>query len=125
VLFRSDLMPTLLDYAGVEIPEYLPGVSLRPEIEGRGSIQRDALIGRVRQMRSEVDPMGKRQTGYYVRTRQWHFTSTEGEIRLFNVEENPFEDVSGDYPELIPGFLEKIEDWAEEFSSPVLDPSLQ
>lgn len=121
----ADLVPTLLDYAGIKIPEFLPGASLRPVIEGRGSIQRDALIGRVMQMRSETDPMGKRQTGYYVRTLQWHFTFTEGEVQLFNVEENPFEDVSADHPELISGFLEQIEAWREEFNSPVLDPSLQ
>ena len=40
-----DLMPTLLDYAGIEIPSHLPGRSLRPWVEGRAVADwRDEVI---------------------------------------------------------------------------------
>lgn len=41
-----DLVPTILDYAGVSAPEELPGHSLRPIVERRASSPREALIGR-------------------------------------------------------------------------------
>ncbi len=35
MVLNIDLGPTLLDYAGVEIPTEVQGVSLRPLLEGR------------------------------------------------------------------------------------------
>ncbi len=106
-----DLMPTILDYAGVQAPDGLPGRSLRPLIEGRADWPRKALVGRVTQMRSETDVMGRRQEGYYVRTRRWHFTWTGEEARLFDMTRDPLRDVMADFQELLPGFMAQIEDW--------------
>jgi arylsulfatase A-like enzyme len=39
----QDLVPTLMDYAGCDRPDYLQGVSLRPAIEGRDRINREAF----------------------------------------------------------------------------------
>lgn len=39
-----DMAPTLLDWAGVDVPEVMQGRSLRPLIEGRGTLGRDAVF---------------------------------------------------------------------------------
>ena len=116
-----DLMPTILDYAGVAVPDGLPGSSLRPLIEGLADWPRDALVGHVTQMRSDTDVMGRRQDGYYVRTRRWHFTWTDDHARLFDMTADPLRDVSTDYPELLPGFMAQIESWKRGFTLP--DPT--
>ncbi len=41
----ADLLPTFCDYAGVQTPEGVRGVSLRPTLEGSGSIERRYVVG--------------------------------------------------------------------------------
>ena len=114
-----DLMPTILDYAGVPVPEYLPGVSLRPVIEGQIELGREVLVGRVTQLRSETSEFGQAQEGYYVRTLRWHFTFTTGQTRLYDLTGDPYADVSQQYAELVPGFLEHIAAWKQDMTDSV------
>jgi len=44
----TDLMPTILDYAGVELPKPVHGLSLRPVLQGRpGAKGHDLIVGEV------------------------------------------------------------------------------
>ena len=112
----TDLVPTILDYAGVAAPDYLPGQSLRPLIEGRENWDRQALIGKITQMRSETDVMGRAQEGYYVRTQRWHFTLTDGQVQLFDMSADPHANVANYYPALARTFEEQIEAWRDSLS---------
>ncbi|MDE2731041.1 MAG: sulfatase-like hydrolase/transferase [Bacteroidota bacterium] len=113
----TDLVPTILDFAGLAVPEYMPGKSLRPLMEGAADWDREAIIGRVTQLRSETDVMGHAQEGHYVRTRRWHFTLTGGQARLYDMLGDPYTDVAERYLELLPEFEAQIEAWRQELST--------
>ncbi len=110
-----DLLPTILDYAGVPQPDGLPGHSLRPVIEGGKAALRDALIGRVTGLRSDDNVMGRRAEGYYVRTRRWHFIwyKDDDRMALYDMISDPQanNDVAADHPELAGRFLGMIDEW--------------
>ncbi len=114
-----DIVPTVLDVAGVEIPTDLPGMSLRPLLEGSGPIrERTAMIGYSDNRRSLTDVMGEPAEGYYVRTHRWHFIfyADTNETILYDVTEDPRGDVdvTAEHPELVTRFKAMIEDWKRE-----------
>lgn len=126
-----DIMPTVLDYAGVEGPSDLPGYSLRAAIEGENlSAPRDYFIGRLTQHRagtnfrgepdaSVKDHMGGAQSGYYRRDARWHFVwiTESDETALYDLDNDPgqLKDVSASNQALIAGFKSDIADWQSEF----------
>lgn len=126
-----DIMPTILDYAGVESPEGLPGYSLRAAIEGeRLSEPRDYFIGRLTQHRagtnfrgepdtSVQDHMGGAQSGYYRRDARWHFVwiTESDETALYDLDNDPGQliDASAANPQLVARFKADISDWRQEF----------
>ena len=128
-----DIMPTLLDYAGLDIHKALPGYSLRPAVEGAEiSGARDYFIGRLTQHRagtnfkgiaddSTKDHMGQSMDGYYRRDRRWHFVwlAQTGEVALWDLENDPgqLDDVSADHPDLIAVFKADINAWREKFEA--------
>ena len=114
-----DIVPTILDFAGAEIPDGLPGQSLRPLLEGTGSIdERTALIGYSDNRRSLTNVMGEQAEGYYVRTHRWHFIhyADTGETTLYDVTVDPRGkmDLSGEHPDLVVRFKSMIDDWKRE-----------
>ena len=125
-----DIAPTLLDYAGVAIPDDLetlwPGQSLRPVIEGAGSVGRDMLVGHATQQRSEDDVMGQPADHYYVRTPRWHFiwdaragAADAASMQLYDMERDPeaSENVVGGHPDLASRFMEAITAWKTDIVS--------
>lgn len=126
-----DIMPTILDYAGVDVPEGLPGYSLRPAIDGETiSDAREYFIGRLTQHRAGTDfrgqpdeftddHMGAARSGYYRRDLNWHFVWIEetGETALYDLENDPgqLSDVSATQPRLISNFKADIAAWRAEF----------
>ena len=129
-----DVMPTILDYAGVDTPEGLPGYSLRPAIEGETIADaREYFIGRMTQHRAGTnfrgepddftdDHMGAARSGYYRRDLNWHFVWIEetGETTLYDLINDPgqLRDVSDDNPDLIRAFISDINAWRTEFEAP-------
>lgn len=126
-----DVMPTILDYVGLEVPEGLPGYSLRPAIEG-GLIAdaRDYFVGRLTQHRagtnfrgepdtSTEDHMGAALSGYYRRDARWHFVwlPESGETALYDLDNDPgqLRDASLDNPALVEQFKSDIAEWRREF----------
>ena len=113
-----DLVPTILDAAGLEIPESLPGYSLLPILTGSGDIdERTELVNYTDNRRSTENVMGERSEGYSVRTQDWHFFwyADSGETRLYDMRIDPRGDVdlSADNPELVEQFKQAIAGWKE------------
>ncbi|MEM1106711.1 MAG: sulfatase-like hydrolase/transferase [Pseudomonadota bacterium] len=129
-----DIMPTILDYAGLPAGDDLPGYSLRPAIEGAQlPAPRDYFIGRMTQHRAGTDfrgapsdftedHMGAPMGGYYRRDVRWHFVwlPGSGETALYDLSADPGQlvDVSARYPGLVAGFKGDIEAWRAEFEAP-------
>jgi len=79
---QIDFMPTIMDYAGLPIPEGIHGASMRPLVEGREAPWRDyAFCQRASQ-------------GRMLRTEQYKFflRSKPGVVALYDLEEDPHED---------------------------------
>ena len=112
-----DIVPTILDLAGVEIPSGLPGYSLQPLIDGESMPERTQIVGYTDNRRSQTSVMGERTEGYYVRTQRWHFLwyADSEERILYDVTVDPGAEhnLVGEYPDLVAGFLDRIEDWKQ------------
>ena len=121
-----DIVPTVLDFAGVDIPSGLPGYSLQPLIDGGELPERTHLVGYTDNRRSLTTPMGQRAEGYYVRTHRWHYLwyADTGEEILYDVtvDRRAEHNHVDRYPELVADFRERIEDWKRDMgmASPVI-----
>lgn len=88
-VYLLDVLPTMCDLAGIEIPESHEGVSFRPVLEGKKQQVRDVLYG--------VYAGGTKPGVRAVKTDGWKlikYDVLDGEVRetqLFNLEENPHE----------------------------------
>jgi len=79
-----DLVPTALDCLGLEVPEYLPGHSLKGHLHGRPAFIRDAVL-------TEFRPDGKNMK--VLHTPDWKYVYYHGAPygELFNLREDPQE----------------------------------
>lgn len=119
----ADLVPTILDVVGLDVPDGLPGRSLKPLLTGESAYEeRTELIGYTDNQRVATDPMGKRSEGWAVRTHRWHFWyyPVEGVMRLYDVVNDPrgTRDLSGQYPDLVDQFKLSISAYKREFGMP-------
>ena len=81
----TDLMPTLLDYAGVDTPPGRVGRSLRPRIEGAATLPARPVIGWMRRSRLRSDPpelspleWKPSNPSYFLRTPEWRYIWHQG-----------------------------------------------
>ena len=122
-----DIVPTVLDLAGIEAPEDLKGYSLKSLLEGSRDIltERTELIGYSDNRRSDA-PMGMRAEGYYLRTHRWHFLwyADAGDMRLYDVTVDPrgHRDLSASRPDLVREFKQRIEAWKLDMGMPEAIP---
>jgi len=121
-----DLYPTILDYAGVEVPATAAGRSLRARIEGRPCEPREELFGAIYPAFATKDDQRPERDVYalYVRTKKWKYiyfvqdvvaerngnylriqsietdypTRSAGDQDLYDLENDPYEqhNLSGD-----------------------------
>lgn len=79
-----DLMPTLLDIAGIPVPAGLDGISLLPGLRGEAGIPRELLHG-------EHLVLG--QSMQWIRDRRWKYIwfSGDGHEQLFDLDRDPQE----------------------------------
>lgn len=81
-----DIMPTILDYLGVPIPEGIHGRSLRPFIEGKPD---DGAPGFSERTFGQGKNVGIQRT---IRTKEWKYVyNTRWECELYNLREDPGE----------------------------------
>ncbi len=100
-----DVAPTLLDYAGLEIPEAMAGRSLRPLLEGGADRHRDAVRCEYYSALSLLAPGREHWNGSYgtmIRTERYKLVAYHGTGlgELFDLEADPDEfDNLWDHPE--------------------------
>ena len=122
-----DLFPTLLDYAGAPIPPELPGTSLRPLIEGRGTFGRESLIEGMVEIRggAGVGPNEpRRHVGWSARRGRWHYIWYEGDgEELYDVVADPREqrDLAREQRKVVRRLRREIREWRERVTSPYTD----
>ena len=86
-----DIVPTILDYAGIQIPEYLKGISLKPIIEGSSQKTKEAIIVEY------INKSNFNETTVRTKQYKYYYSSRDQEI-LYDLIKDPKElnDVSKD-----------------------------
>jgi len=103
-----DLIPTLCDLAGIEVPKGLKGVSFRPAAEGN-PIPRDFIVGQT-------------NTGRMLRTAHYKYNvyhiNGHSEEQLFDMRNDRTEQVNlarkETFAEVLTSHREKLRDWVSE-----------
>lgn len=118
LMHSADIPATILDYIGVETPDNYFGRSYKSLVEDTNKKDREIIIGKATQMRSEEDMMGMKIEAYWARTDDWFFqwNLTLETIALFDMNKDPRNDdnLAESNPELIKEFKDKIEAWKKE-----------
>ena len=128
-----DVMPTILDYANLDVPDDLPGYSLRPLIEGDDLPgARGFFVGRMTQHRAGTnfrgepddftdDHMGAPRSGYYRRDQRWHFVwlPKSDEVALYDLKNDPGQltDVASQNVSLVEAFKVDIGAWRRTYET--------
>lgn len=92
-----DIAPTLLSFAGIERPGWMPGLDLRVQ---QPSAQRVVLV-------EDRDHLGAEKSQHAVYRGDWkllvHGFSADGAVELYNLKEDPAasEDVASFFPEVV------------------------
>ncbi len=119
-----DLLPTILDVMGEEIPKHLQGRSLKPVMDGEAEVE-DGVIIEWNNREAETGPSGAEDeataamrdpTRTIVTQDGWRFTcSTIGRHELYNLVDDPMEITNlarwGRYEDLMSNLLCRIRDW--------------
>ncbi|CAN0568701.1 unnamed protein product, partial [Ectocarpus sp. 12 AP-2014] len=112
LIHSADIPATILDYVGIDIPSDFYGRSYKGAIEGNGFKTRDIIIGKVNQIRSKEDMMGKNIEGYWLRNNAWFFkwNMTDSDIALYNIKNDPWNtnNLSENHKDMVEGFKAKI-----------------
>lgn len=88
-VYLMDILPTICDFAGIEVPDVVEGVSFRPVLEGKAERMRDVLYG--------VYAGGSKPGMRAVKKDGWKlikYDVLDGQVRetqLFDLNENPHE----------------------------------
>ena len=84
VVELRDIMPTLLEFAGIDIPDTVDGISMAPEIIGEKPHQREYLHG---------EHSGGVQSNHYIVTShdKYIWFSQTGREQYFNLDQDPRE----------------------------------
>lgn len=118
-----DLFPTICELAGIDIPEYMQGVSMVPLMENPEQEWKSAAFSQFHR-RPKVSADGKRYMGYSINTSGYHYiewytwdheTGTRGDARgaeLFDRVNDPYETVNiagdPDYSEVVKDLSAKL-----------------
>ncbi len=116
----ADIPATILDYVNLDVPIDYHGRSYRQAIQGKSFNPRTEIIGKVNQIRSEEDMMGKKVEAYWLRNKDWFFkwNLTLDETALFDMNKDPNNDhnLSGDNNDIVNEFKKSIHKWKEKRS---------
>jgi arylsulfatase A-like enzyme len=125
-----DLMPTLLDFAGVASPPpERNGLSLRGLLEGRASVPRERLIGGMRDLRVPPDERDgtrllgiREESGFFLREPAWRYVwmPERGVEALYAIDEDPWEqhDLSARHPERVARSRAAVQAWRRRMAIP-------
>jgi arylsulfatase len=112
-----DIMPTLLEFAGIDYAGDMDGVSLYPLLtgQGEGPEERPLFFVWERGYPQRYSNMAVRKGHFKLVGQDMHGASPD-QLLLFDLENDPFElvDVSQQYPELKSGLIGEMDQWYEE-----------
>jgi len=118
LMHSADIPATILDYLDIDIPDNYFGRSYKTLIEDVSKKDRDIIIGKATQMRSEDDMMGMKIEAYWARTENWFFqwNLTLDTIALFDMKSDPKNNVNlaKNHSNTVEDFKTKIETWKME-----------
>ena len=118
LMHSADIPATILDFINVETPKDYFGKSYKTLIEDTSKTDREIIIGKATQMRSEEDMMGMKIEAYWARTNDWFFkwNLTTETIGLYDMDKDPRNDnnLASLNPEIVDDFKQKIELWKKE-----------
>ncbi|MDP6041344.1 MAG: sulfatase-like hydrolase/transferase [Candidatus Latescibacteria bacterium] len=81
-----DVLPTAFDFAGMDIPAHLPGVSLKPLVEG-GELEREREVAITELQRPQA-------LNVSIRNREWKYIQGPHGPELYHIAEDPYEFVN-------------------------------
>ncbi len=118
-----DILPTLLDLAGLQVssPEPLHGRSFAPQLRGEAVPGRDcAIAASFGEMRPGAP--ARKWTTPVLYTEKWAYApiGANGERELFELERDPYAEtnVAGDHPALVRGLHARFAEWLREVDAP-------
>jgi arylsulfatase A-like enzyme len=118
LMHSADIPATILDYLDIPVPEDFFGKSYRPIVDGKAKTDRDIIMGRATQMRSEEDMMGMKIEAYWARTNDWFFkwNLTTETIGLYDMKNDPRNDnnLATANPKIVSDFQNKMMAWKAE-----------
>lgn len=118
LMHSADIPATILDFINVETPKDYFGKSYKTLIEDTNKTDREIIIGKATQMRSEEDMMGMKIEAYWARTNDWFFkwNLTTKTIGLYDMNKDPRNDnnLAALNPDIVADFKQKIELWKNE-----------
>lgn len=108
---QVDVLPTLLDLAGIAAPDGMDGVSLREELAG-GTIEREEMFAEYHSKQQWANPIRS------VRTEQWKLNQyLDGGRELYDLANDPGEKVnlagSPDHAEIESEMYARLDRWAQ------------
>jgi len=119
-----DLMPTLLDMAGIPYNGDLDGISLEPMLRGKQSPpgERPLFFVWTRGYPQKYSNMAVRK-GSYKLVGQIEYGVTAKDLKLFDLQEDPSElhDIGSQKPDVHSDLLKELDAWYEEI---ILSPNL-
>ncbi len=122
-----DMMPTLLDIAGIQYAGNMDGTSLLPLLRGEKEEleERSLYFGWARGYPQRYTNMAVHRGPYKLVGLTEH-GEPDDHLRLFNLEDDPYElnNLSGDQPEIRDALKQEIDSWYEDIiqSPNLLDP---
>ena len=118
LIHSTDIPATILDYAGLQVPENYHGISYRSIIENKSHGKRSRIIGKSKKIRDEIDPMGRDVDAFWVRENEWFYklNVTDNTEALFDVNTDPFcyNDLKKENLEVSSRLKNEILEWGKE-----------
>lgn len=112
-----DMMPTLLEFAGIHYDGELDGISLYPSLTGKSEpeTERPLFFVWARGYPQRYTNMAVSR-GRYKLVGQTLHDETDERLQLFDLENDPYElnDVSKEHPDVKAGLLKELDSWFEE-----------
>ena len=119
-----DILPTLLEFAGVPAVDNIDGISLYPALTGKNSMveERPLFFVWARGYPQRYTNMAVRKGRYKLAGQTVH-GEAEDLLQLFDLENDPYElsDISKEHPELKAGLQKELDEWYEEI---IVSPNL-
>jgi len=123
-----DMMPTLLEFAGIPYEGDMDGISLYPALTGKNEAlleERPLFFVWARGYPQRYTNMAVRKGKYKLVGHTKHGDAAD-QLKLFNLEDDPYElkDLSMEHPEVKTGLLKELDLWYEDIivSPHLLEP---